>query len=51
MRSVNASATATIKIDGNMVALKGSTIDINPGGVPKAAKASGTVSTAPDPVK
>lgn len=48
---VDASATATIKIDGNMVALKGSTIDINPGGVPKAAKASGSVSDVPDPVK
>ena len=48
---VNASATATIKIDGNMVALKGSAIDINPGGVSKAAKASGTVSDCPDPVK
>lgn len=48
---VNASATATVKIDGNMVALKGSTIDINPGGVPKAAKASGTVAEIPDPVQ
>lgn len=48
---VDASATATVKIDGNMVALKGSTIDINPGGVPKAAKASGSVSDVADPVK
>lgn len=48
---VDASATATVKIDGNMVALKGSTIDINPGGVPKAAKASGDVKDVADPVK
>lgn len=48
---VDASSTATFKVNGNMVALKGSTIDVNPGGVPKAAKASGTVSTSPDPVK
>ena len=48
---VNASSTASFKINGNMVALKGSTIDINPGGVAKADKATGTVSEAPDPVK
>jgi len=48
---VDGSATATVKIEGNMVALKGSTIDINPGGVPKAAKASGDVADVPDPVK
>ncbi len=48
---VNASATATVKVDGNMVALKGSAIDINPGGVAKAAKASGTVADSPDPAK
>jgi len=48
---VDASATATVKIDGNMVALKGSTIDINPGGVPKAAKASGDVKDVADPIK
>ena len=41
---VDASASATVKITGNMVALKGATIDVNPGGVPKAAKCSGTVS-------
>ncbi len=48
---VDASATATVKIDGNMVALKGSAIDINPGGVPKAAKASGDVKDVADPIK
>jgi phage baseplate assembly protein V len=46
-----ASATATVKIDGQMVALKGSTIDVNPGGVPQADKASGDVATVADPVK
>lgn len=48
---VNASSTAAFKINGQMVNLKGSTIDINPGGVSKAAKASGTVADSPDPVK
>ena len=48
---VDASSTASFKVNGNMVALKGSTIDVNPGGVPKAAKASGTVADSPDPVK
>lgn len=48
---VDASATATVKIDGNMVALKGSATDINPGGVPKAAKASGDVKDVADPIK
>ncbi|MBK9036705.1 MAG: hypothetical protein IPL61_36555 [Myxococcales bacterium] len=41
---VDASSTATFTIKGNAVALKGSTIDINPGGVPKAAKCDGQVS-------
>jgi len=44
---VNASSTAALKISGNLVALKGSAIDINPGGVAKAAKASGTVAEVP----
>ncbi|MBK9033312.1 MAG: hypothetical protein IPL61_18905 [Myxococcales bacterium] len=48
---VDASCTASLKIDGNMVALKGSAIDVNPGGVAKAAKASGDVADSPDPVK
>lgn len=48
---VNGSATASVKIEGNMVALKGSAIDVNPGGVAKAAKASGTVADVADPVK
>lgn len=47
---VDASAAASVKINGNLVALKGSTIDINPGGVPKAAKASGSVSEIGDEV-
>ena len=45
---VDASAAASVTIKGNMVALKGSTIDINPGGVPKAAKCDGKVSEVPD---
>lgn len=48
---VNATGTAGVKINGNAVALKGSTIDVNPGGVAQAAKASGSVSEAADPVK
>jgi hypothetical protein len=42
---VNATAAAALKITGNVVALKGSTIDVNPGGVPSAAKCSGTVTS------
>ena len=38
-------------LSGNVVNLKGSTIDFNPGGVASAAKASGDVSESPDPVK
>ncbi len=45
---VDASAAASVTIKGNLVALKGSTIDINPGGVPKAAKCDGKVSEVPD---
>lgn len=41
---VNATGTAGVKISGNVVHLKGSTIDINPGGVASAAKHSGSVS-------
>ncbi|MBL8627949.1 MAG: hypothetical protein JNK64_42075 [Myxococcales bacterium] len=41
---VDGTAAAALKINGNIVALKGATIDINPGGVPKAAKCSGEVS-------
>lgn len=48
---VDASSTGPFKINGNMVALKGSAIDINPGGVPKAAKATGDVADVADPVK
>ena len=48
---VDASSTGPFTINGNMVALKGSAIDINPGGVAKAAKASGDVADVPDPVK
>lgn len=48
---VNATGTAGVKVNGSTVMLKGSTIDVNPGGVTQAAKASGTVSTAADPVK
>jgi len=40
---VNISSTGAFKINASMVALKGATIDLNPGGVPKAAKADGTV--------
>ncbi len=47
---VDMSATATVKVDGNMVALKGSTIDVNPGGVPKAAKASTSPAATADPL-
>ncbi|MBP8807177.1 MAG: hypothetical protein KBG48_24205 [Kofleriaceae bacterium] len=48
---VDATGTAGVKINGNMVMLKGSTIDFNPGGVAQAATASGTVSDVADPVK
>ncbi len=48
---VDGTGTAGVKIEGNMVALKGSTIDVNPGGVAAAAKASGDVADVPDPVK
>jgi len=48
---VNMSSAGALKVNGNMVALKGSAIDINPGGVPKAAKAEGTVAESPDPAK
>ena len=41
---VDGTAAAALKINGNLVNLKGATIDINPGGVPKAAKCSGEVS-------
>ncbi len=44
---VNVTGTAGVKIDGNMVALKGSAIDINPGGVTSAAKADATVAEVP----
>lgn len=45
---VDASAAASVTLKGNLAALKGSTIDINPGGVPKAAKCDGKVSEVPD---
>ena len=45
---VNGTGKAGVKIAGNMVALKGSTIDINPGGVAAAAKADATVAEVPD---
>ncbi len=45
---VSGTGKAGVKIDGNMVALKGSTIDVNPGGVAAAAKADATVSEVPD---
>ncbi|MBK7077745.1 MAG: hypothetical protein IPH44_36155 [Myxococcales bacterium] len=45
---VNGTGKAGVKINGNMVALKGSTIDINPGGVAAAAKADATVAEVPD---
>ena len=41
---VNMSSTGAFTIKGSLVALKGATIDLNPGGVPKAAKADGAVS-------
>lgn len=44
---VDATGTAGVKVNGNLVALKGSTIDLNPGGVATAAKATGTVSEVP----
>lgn len=45
---VNGTGKAGVTINGNMVALKGSTIDINPGGVAAAAKADATVAEVPD---
>ena len=45
---VSGTGKAGVKIDGNMVALKGSTIDVNPGGVAAAAKADATVTEVPD---
>ena len=44
---VNIASTGALSVKGNMVALKGAAIDVNPGGVPKAAKASGIVAEVP----
>jgi uncharacterized protein involved in type VI secretion and phage assembly len=41
----------SITINGSTTNIKGSQVDFHPGGVAKAAKASGTVAEVPDPVK
>ena len=47
---VNASAKEIkIKADG-VVKIQGSKVDLNPGGVPEAAAASGTVADVADPI-
>ncbi|MEZ4402189.1 MAG: phage baseplate assembly protein V [Kofleriaceae bacterium] len=48
---VNATGTSGVTIKGNLVNLKGSSIDVNPGGVKQAAVASATATNIPDPVK
>ncbi len=45
---VDGTGKAAVKITGNLVALKGATIDVNPGGVAAAAKADATVDEVPD---